>query len=115
MLNGLVRAVQIIYSLQPEHLSSFDTNRVAVIIGLMSEQSCGPIQMTSRLFGVPPSRECSAMDGGVSNCLDGQACSGCSVRQGVRGLRIALRVVSRFCIQAMRATFLALPSPHKSR
>ncbi len=53
------------------------------------------------------------MDGEVSNCFDGQACCGCSVRQGVRGLRIALRVVSSVCIQAMSATFLALPSPHK--
>ena len=51
------------------------------------------------------------MDGGVSNCLDGQACCGCFVRQGVRGLRIGLSVVSSFCIQPMRATFLAFPSP----
>ena len=79
----------------------------------MTEQSCGPIQLTERLFGIPPSRECNAMDGEVSNCLDGQACCGCSVHHGVRCLSIALRVVSSFCIQATRSTFLALPSPHK--
>ena len=101
------------FSLQSEHLSSFDTNRVGVTIGLMTERSCGPIQLTARLFGVPPSRECNAMDGEVSNCLDCQACCGCSVRQGVRYLSIALSVVSSFRIQAMRATFLVLPSPHK--
>ncbi len=45
VLNGLVRACRsfIPFSLQPEHLSSYDTNRVAVTIGLMTEQSCGLI------------------------------------------------------------------------